>query len=365
MSMICKRCKSFVPEGVKICESCGADVKTGKIFGEISNKVENKENSTKPVIKKGKPLSDPKKLDKLFVPLTSISSVVLFFIIFIIIFNNTDFYISFSNFINSWLPEKEELVVILPELKEEPKKVVKKDFDKNYVKRKKRDLITYTNSKDNMVMILIPSGEVVIGSNNESQFEMPEHEVNIEAFYIDEHEVTNKQYRKFIEETGYKAPDYLTDPRFSGANQPVVGVSFKDASAYAEWAGKRLPSEAEWEKAARGGLINIPYPYSKIITAKDFCYNLNPNTGHPIDVKRLGANDFKLYDISGNVYEWTTSIPYFYNSGKPMVDKPENFRVIRGGSWKSNEEDLTNSKRKFSSVQTKRNDLGFRCVMDY
>ena len=122
-------------------------------------------------------------------------------------------------------------------------------------------------------MVLIPAGSFKMGSNNGKDNEKPVHTVYVDAFYMDKYEVTNAQYRKFMSATGHREPKYWDYSDYNQPNQPVVAVSWNDATAYARWAGKRLPTEAEWEKAARGGLEGREYPWGDTIDSSKARYN--------------------------------------------------------------------------------------------
>ncbi len=176
-----------------------------------------------------------------------------------------------------------------------------------------------TTPTDGRAMVLIPAGEFEMGSNGpEAQpDEQPVHTVFVSAFYMDTHEVTNADYQKFVLanpewqkdriDWKYHDGDYL---RFWTVNNypedkgdhPVVYVSWYAAMAYAKWAGKRLPSEAEWEKAARGGLVGAKYAWGNEISAADANYDWN--VGDTTVVGSYAANGYGLYDMVGNVWEW-------------------------------------------------------------
>ena len=141
-----------------------------------------------------------------------------------------------------------------------------------------------STEEDDVGMVLIPAGEFEMGDhfNEGLADELPVHTVSLDDFYMDVNEVTNAQYKKFVEATGHREPkgygfvdgevkdgfEPWKSPYFNGDNQPVVCVSWHDAMAYAQWAGKRLPTEAEWEKAARGGLILLCHLAKKSLVAR-------------------------------------------------------------------------------------------------
>ena len=166
-------------------------------------------------------------------------------------------------------------------------------------------------------MVLIPAGEFEMGSDKGAPNERPVHTVYLDTFYMDTHEVTNAQYKAFINAnpewqkenipSGFHDGVYLrlwdgnTYPE-GEADHPVVYVSWYAAMAYAEWRGKRLPTEAEWEKAARGGLTGKAYPWGDTVDETRANYTRYHNA--PIAVGQYPPNAYGLYDMAGNISEW-------------------------------------------------------------
>ena len=222
-------------------------------------------------------------------------------------------------------------------------------------------------------MVLIPDGVFLMGDtlNEGYTHDLPVHEVYLDAYYIDAYEVTNAQYKKFIDATGHPAPAYWDNPIFNAPNQPVVGVSWYDAVAYAEWSGKRLPTEAEWEKAARGGLEGMRYPWGNTLAHNDANYD---GTGG-IDIWTYSApvgsfppNGYGLYDMAGNVLEWCLDWydPDYYSispRNNPKGPDTGTYRVLRGGSWHSYFEFVLRVTNRLNYRPTNTDSaVGFRCA---
>jgi len=199
---------------------------------------------------------------------------------------------------------------------------------------------TRITRRDNAEMVFIPAGKFKMGTDDGDYEEQPEHIVTLSAFWIDRYEVTNKQYGKFCKETGYRKPAYSKDKDLNQDKQPVTGISWDDALAYANWAKKRLPTEAEWEKAARGpngGLFPWGNKYKKgyanLYGSKDGFKFPAPVGSFP-----KGASYYGAMDMAGNVWEWVADYLYDeYYKKSPAKDPPGpktgTFRVFRGGSW--------------------------------
>lgn len=233
-------------------------------------------------------------------------------------------------------------------------------------------------------MIVISGGSFFRGSNDGNRDEMPRHQVIIESFAIDIHPVTNEQFVRFLEVMGGEKDSNhqdiirMRDSRIkrsggklsieSGyAKHPVVGVTWYGAIAYAKWVGKRLPTEAEWEIAARGGNETALYPTGDDIEKTQANFFSFDTTA----VMSYAPNDAGLYDMAGNVYEWCHDW-YGYNYYESSVQEPENpkgplqgvYRVLRGGCWKSLKEDLRCSRRHRNNPGTVNGTYGFRCAAD-
>ncbi len=280
-------------------------------------------------------------------------------------------------------------------------------------------------------MELIPAGTFLMGREDREGWspmaapemfndELPPHEVYVDAFYIDKYEVTNRQFKEFVDATGYitdaerdggsdvmvaaelaDTPIQGTDigwkwvalanwrvPEGPGSSivnimdHPVVHVSWNDANAYAKWVGKRLPTEAEWEKAARGGAVTNWYWGDALDSAgeyanlygehrHDFIYPAEVLDGYdrtaPVGV--LKPNAYGLYDIAGNVFEWVADwYKYDYFSISPH-DNPKGpltgtEKVMKGGSWYFCECYLRPANRNSSEIRRHDSGLGFRLVLD-
>ena len=226
-------------------------------------------------------------------------------------------------------------------------------------------------------MVLVSAGTFTMGSNTRMPDEGPQHTVKLKAFRIDKYEVTNLQYQQFIEATGRHSPQHFQNRKFPKGkiDHPVTYVSWHDANAYCEWAGKRLPSDAEWEKAARG-TDGRTFPWGD-----EFEMN-NANT--PVRWQSLnqegdttpvgdfpgGVSPYGLYDMSGNVWEWTGSWYRQYPGNKhPSENYGELYKTLKGGSWWDCSFyqcgiSAPVFNRSFFDPQTKNSNFGFRCAKD-
>lgn len=223
-------------------------------------------------------------------------------------------------------------------------------------------------------MVLIPHGEFTMGGQDHSD-ETP-HPVVLDAYYIDTYEVSNAKYRAFMNATQHSAPAYWDDPRLNKPEQPVVGVSWYDANAYCKWAGKRLPTEAEWERAAKGP-DHTHFPWGPKIEPTKANYGQHVGKTTPVDSYPNGVSGFGVYNMAGNVFEWVSdwySPTYFQVSPALNPQGPSsglNFanqgtvKVLKGGSWLAPLTSLHTSHRFWNQPENNSYGvgLGFRCAM--
>ncbi|MBN1104700.1 MAG: SUMF1/EgtB/PvdO family nonheme iron enzyme [Deltaproteobacteria bacterium] len=220
-------------------------------------------------------------------------------------------------------------------------------------------------------MIMVPAGHFWMGSRVEesrNESEKPRHRVLLNTYYIDKFPVTNQSYRRFVKETGCPEPPHWADPQFNHPLQPVVGVSWQEAEAYAQWANKRLPTEAEWEKAARGpeGFI---YPWGNQFAAGKANVDYTMNQTSQVGRFPGGASAYGCQDLIGNVWEWCADWfeEKYYGSSpsqNPQGPKKGQKRVIRGGAWDTISFNCRNAFRFFAGPASKARNIGFRCAVD-
>ncbi len=245
-------------------------------------------------------------------------------------------------------------------------------------------------------MVLIPAGEFLMGSPEKEgkKSEHPRHKIYLDAYWIDKYEVTNAQFARFVKETGHITQAEWVGIGFvmvghdqrkiSGADwrhpwgpestiedkmdYPVVQVTWEDATAYARWAGKRLPTEAEWEKAARGPQ-GFKYPFGRFYDRSKARIAL-PWDADPVQVGSYPSNGYGIYNMGGNVMEWCNDWyePDYYEKSSyrnPKGPDKAYHRVARGGSWFYGNPLYTRSaSRIFLRPITWNNNLGFRCGED-
>ena len=220
-------------------------------------------------------------------------------------------------------------------------------------------------------MALVPAGEFMMGSNLADD-EKPAHHVSLNAFYMDKYEVTVGQYAKYLEATDMEEPpDWHIMNQSQHQKRPVVNVDWEDAVMYCKWAGKRLPTEAEWEKAARGTDGRI-YPWgNEVPTRLHANYGRKEWNNHlalvPVGSFEEGRSFYGIYDMAGNAWEWVSDwydYDYYKNSprGNPIGPATGEDKVVRGGSWLYVPEFLRSAHR-FAAQPTNRHfGYGFRCA---
>ncbi len=190
-------------------------------------------------------------------------------------------------------------------------------------------------SDENGEMMLIRGGNFKMGRNDGEQDESPEHEVDVKDFYLDKYEVTNQQYKKFVDATGHRAPAHWVDDSYppAGALLPVTHVTWSDAVAYANWAKKRLPTEKEWEYAARGGKRELLYPWGNVWNEGYANTRRDGSSIAPVGSFEKDVSPFGVFDLAGNVSEWVQDHSLRYLTNQPFYPKCSECRVYRGGNF--------------------------------
>ncbi|MCS6993603.1 MAG: formylglycine-generating enzyme family protein, partial [Anaerolineales bacterium] len=201
---------------------------------------------------------------------------------------------------------------------------------------------TRTRPADGMEMVYVPAGEFRMGRETGYIDERPVHPVYLDAFWIDRTEVTNAMYAQCVQQGACKPPmefssysrrpNYYDDPEY--ANYPVINVSWYQAAAYCEWAGARLPTEAEWEKAARG-TDGRTYPWGN---GSPSCFSVNYSwcvgDTSAVGLYPAGASPYGALDMAGNVWEWVADwYDRYPGNNDENSDYGTQYRVLRGGSW--------------------------------
>ena len=241
-------------------------------------------------------------------------------------------------------------------------------------------------STDDAEMVYIPEGDFLRG-HDEGFDTRPARRISLPAFFIDTYEVTNKRYKRFVDATGHKVPwspdpaaeaypwpsdpaaraytwDWHTRTYAEGKGEnPVVLVGWEDAAAFCAWAGKALPTEAEWEKAARGTSGKI-YPWGNVWDprrANTLESGLRATT--PVGAVEGDVSEYGVHDLAGNVSEWVQDwlTPYPGNS-LVNYDAGQKYKVLRGGSWDYFHSITTGYHRQYALPQSQMTAIGFRCA---
>lgn len=230
-----------------------------------------------------------------------------------------------------------------------------------------------------VTMVLVPEGSFIMGTDGHDPWDIvaqPARDVTLPAYYIDKYEVSNDQYARCVEAGQCNSPtilgskqrsSYFNNPQY--ADFPVIYVSWNNASQYCTWRGGRLPSEPEWEKAARGD-DSRPYPWGEV-TPDCLFANFWPTgacEGDTVSVKSnpAGVSPYGAFNMSGNVAEWVHAWFSAYPGGNPSASKDygQSNRVIRGGTYFDSTNNIRTTVRKGLGLEAVQSYVGFRCVVD-
>jgi len=213
--------------------------------------------------------------------------------------------------------------------------------------------------------VYVEGGEFILGSDTGSEDETPQQEIYINAFNIDIYPVTNAEYKEFVDASGHNPPRTWKEgayPEGTG-DHPVIWVNWSDAQAYCEWAGKRLPTELEWEKAARG-TDGRTFPWGNSFDAAN-CNSKESQLGgtSPVGSYADGVSPAGCFDMAGNVWEWTADWYQGYRGTRYELSRyGEQFKVLRGGSWFDGQELVRTTVRKSFDPNQGFSTIGFRCA---
>ena len=229
-------------------------------------------------------------------------------------------------------------------------------------------------------MVLIPAGDFMMGRTKLTdddktgmrplilRDDLPVHKVWLDAYFMDANEVTHADYAKFIEARKHPPPYHWLEGKYPESHElyPVFNVSWDDAGAYCGWQGKRLPTEAEWKRAARGDKEARDYPFGDNIDSKRTLYNVATGSG---PVGEFSANGLGLYDMAGSVSEWCSDWferTYYAASPERNPRGPEKglYKIIRGGAWSDGPKRVTVFFRNWVRANQRTPNLGFRCAQD-
>lgn len=222
-------------------------------------------------------------------------------------------------------------------------------------------------------MRLVPGGSFYMGNNGAAVYDNPEHTVYIDAFYIDKYEITNFLYANCVKDGKCQLPEKMSStirPNYYGNslfdNYPVVYVNWYMAQTYCEWRGARLPTEAEWEKAARG-TNRFAYPWGSQISCASANYGGCNKDTTVVGKYRNDPSPYGIFDMAGNVMEWVNSLlvayPYNGKDGREnQIAASKDLRVLRGGFWNDDGDNVTTYRRDWSTPDIAESITGFRCA---
>jgi len=234
---------------------------------------------------------------------------------------------------------------------------------------------TQVRERDGAETFSVPAGEFTMGSDSGEASEKPVHRVYLDSFWIDRTEVTNGQYTHCVTAGKCNPSRSADNSKVNGENQPVVSVAWDDAKAYCEWAGARLPTEAEWEKAARGS-DGRKWPWGNSPATCDYSVldagdgrGCGRDTTWPVGSKTSGASPYGALDMAGNVWEWVADwydATYYSRSPARNPTGPESgtLRVLRGGSWRDLSYGVRTTIRNYGNPGATGVYFGFRCAQD-